>query len=133
MSRALAVPLGLLTVLLAASLAGCTSSPSIEDLSPSVWRDQAETTPDAFILDVRSASEHADGHIAGTHANIEYTTIEANQDQLPDDKDTPIFIYCRSDRRSGIAADTLADLGYTDIRDLDGGIVAWQEAGYPLV
>ena len=52
---------------------------------------------------------------------------------LPADKDAKIVVYCRSDRMSRIAAEVWAEAGYTNLYNLAGGFVAWEEAGYPLL
>ena len=54
-------------------------------------------------------------------------------DQLPADKAAKIVVYCRSDRMSRIAADVWAAAGYTNLYNLAGGFVAWEQAGYPLL
>lgn len=73
-----------------------------------------------------------EGDIAGTDLSIAYNEIEQNLDMLPAEKDARIVLYCRSDRMSRIAAETLLGLGYTNIWNLDGGMVAWEQAGLPL-
>ena len=84
------------------------------------------------ILDVRTSTEFAEGHIQGA------ILIDQGQDDfvekakatLPTEK--TIAIYCRTGRRSANAAGKLADVGYKCV-NLKGGIVAWKEAGKPVV
>jgi phage shock protein E len=67
-----------------------------------------------------------------TDAFIAYNEIDKHLDQLPA-KDAPIVLYCRSGSMSAEAAQTLVKLGYTHIYDVEGGMIAWEAAGYPLV
>ncbi len=82
-----------------------------------------DTQPSVVILDVREQEEFDAGHIPSAillpHGNI---TAEAEQ-VLPD-KNQRILVYCRSGRRSKIAAQALAELGYTDVLEF-GGILDW--------
>jgi rhodanese-related sulfurtransferase len=72
------------------------------------------------------------GNIAGTELSIPYDEIEQNLSQLPTDKNAKIVLYCRSGRMSEIAAEKLVALGYTEIWNLKGGMVEWEQAGYEI-
>ena len=81
------------------------------------------------LLDVRTAAEHAEGFIPGTHFNIDvledsYTKIAA--EKLP--KDRPVALYCRSGNRSKKAAHILAENGY-EVIELGTGFRGWAAAG----
>lgn len=72
------------------------------------------------------------GNITGTDLFITYDQIEQNLTQLPADKNSIIVLYCRSGRMSQIAAERLVLLGYSNIWNLKGGMVDWEQAGYDL-
>ena len=74
----------------------------------------------AVIIDVRTGSEFATGYIDGA-INIPVDTISS----INYDKDTVIILYCASGMRSTRAAQTLVDLGYTNVYNLDGGLINW--------
>lgn len=79
----------------------------------------------AIVIDVRTADEYATGHIEGS-INIPVDNISS----INYDKDALIIVYCASGMRSSNAAKTLANLGYTNIHNLDGGLINW---GFDLV
>ena len=82
---------------------------------------------DKFVLlDVRTPDEFAEGHIAGA-VLLPYDQVEQKAASMLPEKEKPIIVYCRSGRRSAIAADALRGLGYKDVKDF-GGISRWQGA-----
>ncbi|MBI2309631.1 DUF1573 domain-containing protein [Candidatus Collierbacteria bacterium] len=78
-----------------------------------------------FLLDVHIPEQT---HIPGTKKFIPFDKISENSDQLPDDKNTPILVYCRSGNMSKIAAQKISQLGYTKVYDLKGGIDGYKES-----
>ena len=76
-----------------------------------------------IILDVRTREEYDQGHIPGAIL-IPNTEIEARAEEVLTDKDQLILVYCRSGRRSTLAAEALVELGYTNIKEF-GGIIDW--------
>jgi len=75
------------------------------------------------ILDVRTQEEYEEGHIPGAIV-ISHEQIEEKAEDALTDKDQLILVYCRSGRRSKLAAEALAELGYTNIKEF-GGITDW--------
>ena len=76
-----------------------------------------------IILDTREQDEFDEGHIPNAIL-IPYTLIENKTEEMLPDKDKLILVYCRSGRRSKIAAESLAKLGYTNVKKF-GGIIDW--------
>ena len=74
-----------------------------------------------------------EGEIEGTDLFIPFDEVGQNLDDLPADKDARIVLYCRSGSMSATAARELVQLGYTDVWNLDGGMIAWKQVGYPLL
>ena len=76
-----------------------------------------------IILDTREQDEFNEGHIPNAIL-IPYTEIENKAEEMLSDKDKLILVYCRSGRRSKIAAEALSKLGYTNVKEF-GGIIDW--------
>ena len=91
-------------------------------------------TQKGFILvDVRSPEEHLAGSIPGTDRNIDFREIPSRHREIGAKLEDHIVVYCQSGRRSNIAAETLADLGYRHVYNVEGSMNAWIEAGFPVV
>lgn len=86
-------------------------------------RQIMDTEKDYLILDVRTQEEYDQAHIPGAML-IPHTEIAEQAERTLTDKDRLLLVYCRSGRRSKLAAETLVELGYTNIREF-GGIIDW--------
>lgn len=82
-----------------------------------------DSEEDCTVLDVREQEEFDIGHIPGSIL-IPYTEIEGKAEEMLPDKNNQILVYCRSGRRSKIAAESLVKLGYTNVKEF-GGIIDW--------
>ena len=92
---------------------------SAEEFSENISNKQVQ------LLDVRTAEEFAEGHIANAK-NIDVLQEENFVKEIQDlNKNQPIYIYCRSGKRSANAAEILEENGFVEIIDLNGGYTAW--------
>ena len=108
--------------------ANAAESDAIALLSPTAFAKEM-ADPSAVLINVHVPYE---GELDGTDAFIPYTEIVGHPD-LPTDPNTKLLIYCRSGRMSAIATEALREAGYTDLTDLAGGMVAWQDEGRALI
>src|SRR5439155_20954444 len=86
---------------------------------------------DAALVDVRERHEWDESHLEGATLVPELTVGDRIADLVPD-RSQRVVLYCRTDNRSARAADVLRELGYQDVAYVEGGIVAWEEAGLPV-
>jgi rhodanese-related sulfurtransferase len=84
-----------------------------------------------LILDVREAAEMTKGKIAGS-VNIPIRDLPKMIAKLPDNKTAPILIYCQVGYRGGIGMTVLRMWGYTNVRNIRGGLDGWEKAGLPV-
>ena len=102
-------------------------------VTPAAAATWLAATPAAQILDVRTKEEFATGHLAKA-VLIPWTDKDfATRAAKELDPGKPLLVYCRSGRRSAEAAAALVKLGFTDVRNVEGGILAWEKAKLPIV
>ena len=94
-----------------------------KQITPEEAKKIMDSGEEHIILDTREQDEFDDGHIPGAIL-IPYTEIENKAIEQMPDKDKLILVYCRSGRRSKIAAESLAKLGYNNVKEF-GGIIDW--------
>jgi rhodanese-related sulfurtransferase len=87
----------------------------------------------AHVLDVREDSEWQQGHIPGAiHVPLGQLGNRMNELEAYKGADTPVVVACRSGNRSAMAAVRLRKAGFESVYNLEGGTMAWQQAGMPL-
>ena len=90
----------------------------------------AEDADRALIVDVREPNEFAATRIAGV-ALLPISVLPQRHSELP--KDRPLLMICRSGARSAAATSFLIQNGWPDVRNVEGGMIAWQAAGLPVL
>ena len=85
-----------------------------------------------FVLDVREPDEFKAGHIEGA-VNVPIRTLAQNLDKLPKDKAAPVAVVCKSGIRAAYATMTLKLMGYSNVKDVAGGMLAWEKDGLPVM
>ena len=100
-----------------------TNQPAYMNITQEEAKKIMDSQTGYVILDVREQDEFDAGHIPGAIL-IPYGSIEEKAPSMLPDKDQLILVYCRSGRRSKIAAEALEKMGYTNIKEF-GGIIDW--------
>ena len=116
-----------LTLTFPLAFAGCFASgkgATYEQISGSEAKALMDSESGYIIIDARTQKEYDEGHIPGAILIPEYEIADRAEKELPD-KDQLILVYCRSGRRSKIAAEELVKLGYTNVKEF-GGINDWE-------
>ena len=116
----------LLALALQIGCVGCSGggSSAYEQISAAEAKALMDNESGYIIIDARTQEEYDEGHIPGAILIPEYEIANRAEKELPD-KNQLILVYCRSGRRSKIAAEALAKLGYTNVKEF-GGIIDWQ-------
>lgn len=86
---------------------------------------------DLQLIDVRERDEFVEGHIEGADF-IPRGLLDMKIENTAPDKDRPIILYCAGGARSALAARTLEEIGYTDVKSMAGGFTAWKRSGYAV-
>ena len=118
--------IALLTFALPFGCVGCSSggSASYDQISGAEAKALMDSESGYIIIDARTQEEYDEGHIPGAIMIPEYEIADRSEKELPD-KDQLILVYCRSGRRSKIAAEEFVKLGYTNVKEF-GGIIDWE-------
>ncbi len=106
------------------------AAPAVVNISVADLKAQLDDKETLLLLDVRSTEEYAnDGYVAGS-VLIPLPELERRLRDLPTDR--PIVCICRSGNRSTTACDLLTRQGFKQLRNVQGGMIAWGQAGYPI-
>jgi len=87
--------------------------------------------PDLVILDVRTPEEFAAGHVPGAR-NVPHDQVTARLADLSPLRGKQVVLYCRSGRRSALAADALRQAGFSRLLHLQGDYLAWEADKRPI-
>lgn len=118
-------------VLLCLLFINCNSqtSKNVETVKAEVFAAKLKDTPNAQLLDVRTPEEFSGEHIDKA-VNVDWNGGNFEKQAQNYDKSKPVFVYCKIGGRSSKAADKLAEMGFTKIYNLEGGILKWNAAGF---
>ncbi|HLU86157.1 MAG TPA: thioredoxin domain-containing protein [Taishania sp.] len=101
-------------------------------LNPVEFSTMMGEVKEYFLIDVRTSGEFADGHIQGA-TNVDWNGTDFDEKMQLIDKNAPIFIYCLGGGRSSMAAEKLISNGYSNIIELNGGMMAWRKNNMPEI
>ncbi|MCH7524052.1 MAG: rhodanese-like domain-containing protein [Bacteroidetes bacterium] len=107
---------------------GCKGQPNnvMVKVDVTTFKEALVSNSDIQLVDVRTPKEYNDGHIENAKL-IDFLSEDFKIKIQELEKEKPIYLYCRSGRRSGKASKILTDLGFAEIVDLKGGYLAWSE------
>ena len=116
----------LLALTLPFGCVGCSDggSATYDQISGAEAKALMDSESGYIIIDARTQEEYDEGHIPGAILIPEYEIADRAENELPDENQL-ILVYCRSGRRSKIAAEELVKLGYTNVKEF-GGIIDWE-------
>ncbi len=105
---------------------------TVKNVQVADLKEALNATEDIVVLDVRTAGEVAQGYV-NSALNVDVNGANFSQGVQELDTSKTIYVYCRSGQRSQKASTQLLELGFTDVRNVEGGFMAWEQAGYPIV
>lgn len=121
----------LLVFLLCPWAVSCSSAQDEHTLNPHAYKAAINQQRDELLFDVRTPEEYSQGHLKDAE-NINWQDASFETQVSAFDKAKPVFIYCKSGKRSSDAAKRLREMGFTQVYNLEGGIAAWQKAGFKV-
>jgi rhodanese-related sulfurtransferase len=118
------------------ALASCGGSTAtavgVTEVVPDRAQQVIEEAPAGLVvLDVRTPEEFAEGHLTGA-VNVDFYAADFGDRLAELDPTLPYVLYCRSGNRSGTTAEMMTELGFEEVYEVDGGILAWAAAGHAV-
>jgi phage shock protein E len=120
-----------MSVAIAATADDSKKSAEPANISPGELAKLIQLEKAPLILDVRSKKEYTEAHIPGA-VNIPHDQLRDRMSEIDAAKTAEIVVHCKSGYRAGTAEKLLIEAGYSNLRDLDGHMNAWQSGGYPV-
>ena len=96
------------------------------DINVQELKQRLDNQEELVLIDVREPHEHEEYNVGGQLVPV--GTLIDQLDELMQYKDQEVIVYCRSGNRSGVAQNILRQVGFSNVRNLEGGMLAWQEA-----
>jgi len=132
-----AVAISLLVAFPVSMAADMTASDLVQEAKKDICEVSVSEAKDLFdkggnvFLDCRTSKEYKMGHVPGA-INIPRGLLEFKIDKQIPDKASAIIMYCKTGGRGCLATCTLCKMGYQNVKNMDGGWMAWEKAGYPI-
>lgn len=109
---------------------GCNAqSKNVHTVPAAAYAEKIKATSNAQILDVRTPEEFSGEHLDNAE-NVNWNDPNFVSNASKYNKSKPVFVYCKVGGRSKQAADKLSELGFTEVYNLEGGIMKWNAAGF---
>jgi rhodanese-related sulfurtransferase len=107
------------------------SEPKVPQVTAEDVKKAIDEKEDCILLDVRTPGEYARGKIAGS-INLPVDKVDCDVLKVLLDKSAKVYVYCLSGSRSIHAVDAMVKLGYTNVFDMEHGLLAWRAKYFPV-
>lgn len=111
-------------------LAFCAASGQIRQLSPADFKKEIDKNK-GILLDIRTPKETAEGFIPNA-LQSDFLAGDFQKEIQQIDKNQPVYVYCRSGRRSQKALQIFREKGFKNVGELQGGFLQWEKLGFPV-
>ena len=127
--KKIAVLFALTVILLFTACKDKSIAQEIKVLTPVEFHDAMAQNKDVQVVDARTLQEFEEGHLQNA-LNIDVLETDFSKEAEKLDMEKPVYVYCRSGKRSAKAALILKDLGFKEIYDMQGGYLLWESEGF---